>query len=163
MAKEPMTEYGYQKLCAEIKDLQEVQRPQIVKEIDIARSHGDLKENAEYHAAKEKQAFIESRIAELSAMLANAQIIDPSILEHKRVSFGSYVKVLDLDTDKEFIYTLVGTLESDPQRGFISVSSPMGRALIGREVGDEVNIVLPKGESEFEILEVGYKPLRFKD
>ena len=163
MNKEPMTEYGYNKLRAELKDLQEVQRPHIVKEIDIARSHGDLKENAEYHAAKEKQAFIESRITELSTMLANAQIIDPSKLEHKKVSFGSTIKILNLDTDKELTYTIVGALESTPQKGLISSSSPIAKSLIGKEVGEEVTIKLPSGESDFEILEIGYKAFSLED
>lgn len=163
MNKEPMTEYGYNKLRAELKDLQEVQRPHIVKEIDIARSHGDLKENAEYHAAKEKQAFIESRIAELGSMLANAQIIDPSTLEHKKVSFGSTVKILNIDTDKELTYTIVGALESNPQKGLISSSSPIAKSLIGKEVGEEVTINLPSGESDFEILEIGYKAFNLED
>ena len=161
MASEPMTNYGYEKLVNELKDLKEVQRPRIVVEIDVARSHGDLKENAEYHAAREKQAFIEARINELGLMLANAQIIDPKELKHDKVSFGSSVRILNLDTEKEFLYTLVGSMESNPQKGLISVSSPIARALMGKEAGDEVSIVLPSGENDFEILEVFYKDIDF--
>ncbi|WP_201274339.1 transcription elongation factor GreA [Helicobacter japonicus] len=162
MATEPMTNYGYEKIVAELKNLKEVERPRIVVEIDVARSHGDLKENAEYHAAREKQAFIEARINELGLMLANAQIINPATLSHDKVSFGSSVKIVNLDTDKEFIYTLVGSMESNPSKGLISVSSPIAKALMGKAVGDEVSIVLPNGENEFEILEIFYKDIIFE-
>ncbi|MCE3036409.1 transcription elongation factor GreA [Helicobacter anatolicus] len=162
MAKDPITQYGYEKLCADLKDLKEVQRPNIVKEIDTARDYGDLKENAEYHAAKEKQLFIEARINELTLLLANAQIIDPSTLSHDKVSFGSSVKILNLDTEKTFCYTIVGVVESDPSRGLISIASPIAKNLIGKSVGDEVSIVLPSGETDFEILEVFYKPIEFE-
>lgn len=161
MAKEPITQYGYEKLCAELKDLKEVQRPHIIKEIDIARSHGDLKENAEYHAAKEKQLFIEARINDLSLLLANLQIIDPATLSHEKVSFGSCVKILNLDTEKSFSYTIVGSIESDPTKGLISVGSPIAKSLMGKSVGDEVSIVLPSGECDFEVLEICYKPIEF--
>lgn len=159
--KEPITQYGYEKLTSELKNLKEVERPNIVKEIDIARSHGDLKENAEYHAAKEKQLFIEARINELSLMLANAQVIDPASLEHQKVSFGSTVKILNLDNDKTFSYTIVGSIESDPSRGLISFGSPIAKSLIGKSVGDEVSITLPSGETDFEILEISYQEITF--
>lgn len=163
MTKEPMTNYGYEKLVAELKNLRDIERPKIVVEIDVARSHGDLKENAEYHAAREKQAFIEARISELGVMLANAQVIDPSSLMHDKVSFGSSVKILNLNTDREFVYTLVGSMESNPSKGLISVSSPIARALMGKTSGDEVSIQLPSGENDFEILEVFYKDIVFED
>ncbi|WP_104695933.1 transcription elongation factor GreA [Helicobacter salomonis] len=159
--KEPMSMYGYEKICTELKRLKEEERPQIVKEIDRAREHGDLKENAEYHAAKEKQAFIEARINDLSRILANAQVIDPSTLSHKKVSFGSTVKILNLETDKEMVYTIVGSMESDPARGLISCSSPMARSLMGKEKGDEVSVILPAGESEFEILDICYQDIAY--
>jgi len=158
---EPMTQYGYDKICLELKQLKDIERPKIVIEIDTARAHGDLKENAEYHAAREKQRFIESRIAELSSILTNAQIIDPSILKHDKVSFGSTVKILDINNDKTSTYTLVGGIESEPSRGLISVSSPIARAIMGKSVGDEVSITLPSGENEFEILEIFYKDIQF--
>lgn len=162
MAVEPMTNYGYEKLCTELKNLKEVERPKIVAEIDVARSHGDLKENAEYHAAREKQAFIEARINELGIMLNNAQVIDPSSLPHDKVSFGSSVKILNLDTDKECVYTLVGSMESNPSKGLISVSSPIAKALMGKKIGDEVSITLPSGETDFEVLDVFFKEILFE-
>ncbi|WP_120944591.1 MULTISPECIES: transcription elongation factor GreA [Helicobacter] len=159
--KEPMSMFGYEKICAELKRLKEEERPQVVKEIDRAREHGDLKENAEYHAAKEKQAFIEARINDLSRTLANAQVIDPSTLSHQKVSFGSTVKILNLDTDKEMSYTIVGSMESDPVRGLISCSSPIAKSLMGHQKGDEVSVRLPTGESEFEILDICYQDIAY--
>lgn len=161
MLNEPMTEYGYEKLCLELKNLKEVDRPNIVNEIDIARSHGDLKENAEYHAAKEKQAFIEARILDLGKILANVKIIDPSSYTHNKVSFGSSVRMLNLQTDKEVKYTIVGSYESDPSKGYISFHSPIAKSILGKEVGDEVNIALPIGDSDFEILSIGYEEITF--
>lgn len=161
MNKEPMTNFGYEKLCKELKQLKEIDRVEIVKEIDIARSHGDLKENAEYHAAKEKQVFIENRINELSELLTKAQVIDPKELKHEKVSFGSTIKVADIDSEEEFEYTIVGGIESNPNKGLISFGSPLARELLGKEEGDEIKISLPSGTKEYEVLGVYYKEIKF--
>jgi transcription elongation factor GreA len=159
---EPMTLFGYEKLQAEVKDLKEVKRPGVVKAIEEALEHGDLKENAEYHAAKEQQKSIDNRLAELQAILGNAQIVDPKELQHTKVSFGSTVVMTDMDTDEEVTYTIVGGCESNPDIGLISFNSPLAKQLLGKEEGDEVKVRLPGGEKEFEIDEVKYQDIVFE-
>ena len=159
---EPMTLFGYEKLQAEVKNLKEVVRPQIVKDIEEALEHGDLKENAENHAAKEAQKNIDNRLAELAEILGNSRIVDPSELEHAKVSFGSTVVMTDIDTDEEVTYTIVGGCESNPEMGLISFGSPLAKQLLGREEGDEFKVLLPGGEKEFEIEEVKYQEIVFE-
>ncbi|MBT5934489.1 transcription elongation factor GreA [Sulfurimonas sp.] len=159
---EPMTLFGYEKLQAEVKSLKEVQRPQVVKDIESALEHGDLKENAEYHAAKEMQRTIDNRLGDLQGILGNSQIVDPSELEHAKISFGSTVVMTDMDTDEEATYTIVGGCESNPDIGLISFSSPLAKQLLGKEEGDEVKVTLPGGTKEFEIDEVKYKEIVFE-
>jgi transcription elongation factor GreA len=158
---EPMTIYGYEKLQAEVKDLKEVKRPGVVKAIEEALEHGDLKENAEYHAAKEQQKNIDNRLAELQEILGNAQIVDPSELAHSKISFGSTVVMTDMDTDEEVTYTIVGGAESNPDIGLISFNSPLAKQLLGKEEGDDVVVHLPGGKKEFEIEEVKYQEIVF--
>ncbi len=159
---EPMTIFGYEKLQAEVRDLRDVKRPQVVKDIETALEHGDLKENAEYHAAKEMQKNIDNRLAELSNILGNSQIVDPSELEHAKVSFGSTVVVEDVDSEEEMTYTIVGGCESNPERGLISFGSPLAKQLLGKEEGDEFKVRLPGGEKELEIIEVRYQEIVFE-
>ncbi len=157
-----MLEISYKKLTLELENLKTVERAAIAKAIDEARALGDLKENAEYHAAKEKQGLMEARIIELTDLTGRAQVIDPSTLAHDRVSFGSTVVLVDQDTDEEVTYTIVGSQESDPTRGLISLQSPMARALIGKEEGDEVELQLPGGKKTFDIEEIKYVEIELK-
>lgn len=160
MQKEPMSKFGYESLAGELENLKSVERPKVVEEIDTARSHGDLKENAEYHAAREKQAFIETRIAELGDLLARAVIIDPESYEHDSVKFGSSVVIQDIESEKENKYTIVGVAEANLEKGYISISSPLAKAMLGKKQGDEFRARLPKGESDFEIISISYEPLK---
>ncbi|WP_295020549.1 transcription elongation factor GreA [Sulfurimonas sp.] len=159
---EPMTLFGYEKLQAEVKNLKEVKRPRVVKDIEEALEHGDLKENAEYHAAKENQRIIDSRLAELATFLGCAKIVDPSELDHVKVSFGSTIIMTDVKTDEVFSYTIVGGSESNPDKGLISFGSPLAKQLLGKEEGDEVVIALPNGKKTFEIDEVKYQEIVFE-
>ena len=152
----PMTLRGYENLKKELKQLTGVNRPAVVNAISTAREHGDLKENAEYHAAKEQQGFVEGRIQELNAKLALANVIDITKLSGEKIVFGATVTFVDVDTDEERIYQLVGDDESDIEQNKISISSPIARALIGKSVGDILIIPIPKGKIEVEILEVEF-------
>jgi transcription elongation factor GreA len=152
-----MTPDGFLRLKDELKRLKEVERPTIIKEIAAAREHGDLSENAEYHAAREKQSFIEGRIEVLDDLIARAEVIDPSKLSGERVAFGATVRLANTETGDEVVYRIVGEVEADLQTGSISVTSPIARSLIGREVGDEVKVRTPGGVRAYEVLEVAYR------
>jgi transcription elongation factor GreA len=157
MNKTPMTVEGAEALRQELNELKTVARPKVIAAIAEARAHGDLKENAEYHAAREQQSFIEGRIKEIEAKLSNAQIIDVTALDAGgKVVFGATVVVLDLGSDEEHTYKIVGEDEADIRQGKISITSPIARALIGKREGDEVEFEVPGGRREFEILEVRY-------
>ena len=153
MDKEPITVKGLENLKSELEDLKNVQRPKVVEAIAEARSHGDLKENAEYHAAKEQQGLLEQKIAEIEATLANCQIIDVKEIPHTgRVVFGSTIEVYDVSNDAEISYQIVGNLESDPANGKISIDTPIAKSLIGKSEGDEVTVETPSGKISLEIV-----------
>jgi len=147
----PMSKQGNQKLRDELQHLQRVERGRVVKSIEVAREHGDLKENAEYHAAKDRQGHIEGRILEIKDKLSRAEVIDCSKVSTESVVFGTIVELIDLDTEEEVTYQLLGPEEADVKRGSISVLSPIGRSMLGKEEGDEVLVVTPGGRREFEI------------
>jgi transcription elongation factor GreA len=156
MDKVPMTAVGYTAMMDEIKHLKTVERPRIIEQIEEARAHGDLSENAEYHAAKERQGWIEARVLELEDKLSRADVIDISKLSGKSVKFGATVTVVDEDTDDEAEYQIVGEFEADVKSGKISISSPIARALIGKEAGDSVEVMTPGGGKSYEILRVRF-------
>ena len=157
MQKEPMTNEGYEKLTADVNDMKLNQRPKILIAIEEARQLGDLKENAEYHAAKEDQANINKRIAEMEDMITKAVVIDPSTLAHDKISFGSTVTLIDCKTEEEITYTLGSFLDSNPDAGIISFNSPLAKQLSGKEEGDVFIATLPGGTREFEIDSIYYK------
>ena len=157
MEKEPITVNGLQNLKSELEDLKNIQRPKVVEAIAEARSHGDLKENAEYHAAKEQQALIESRVIAINDLIARANVIDVTKIENDgKVIFGSTVNLKDLDTEKEITYKLVGQDEADIKKNLIFFKSPIGKALIGKNKKEMIIVNTPSGEKNFEILKVEY-------
>jgi len=151
-----MTPEGAQKLRDELQNLRAVERPAVIQAIATAREHGDLKENAEYHAARDKQSFIEGRIKDIVNKLALAEVIDPSKLSGSRVAFGAHVKLSNTQTEEEVTYRIVGADESDINMGWISISSPLARSLLGKEPGDEVKVRMPGGDRVYEVLEVSF-------
>jgi len=152
MEKIPMTEGGFNRLESELKQLRTHDRPAVIQAIAEAREHGDLSENAEYHAARERQSFIEGRIAELEDKLSRAEVIDPTKLTGDKVTFGTTVTLADEETDEEATYTLVGPDESDIKQGLVSITAPLARAIIGKAVGDSVEVPAPGGARGYEIV-----------
>ncbi len=158
MNKVPMTVRGHELLQEELKRLKSADRPQVINAIAEARAHGDLKENAEYHAAKEQQGFIEGRIKEIEGKLSNLQVIDVTSVDAKgRIVFGSTVELVDEETGKETVYKIVGEDEADIKTGMVSFTSPIARALIGKNEGDVINFSAPGGDKQYEVIEVRYE------
>ena len=157
MEKFPITAEGFKNMEAELKNLKTVQRPNVIEAIAEAREHGDLSENAEYHAAREQQSFIEGRIKELESSVSRAQVIDPATLDGDTVKFSATVKIVDEDTDEESTYRIVSEYEADINKGLLSLGAPLARALIGKSVGESVEVRTPRGEKTYEILSVEFK------
>jgi transcription elongation factor GreA len=153
----PMTRAGYEKLEQELRQIKSVERPRIVREIEAARAHGDISENAEFHAAKERQSHLEGRVRLLEDRLARAQVIDPSGQTPDKVRFGVTVDLEDVESGERVTYQILGEEESDVSQGRISVTSPVARALLGKEVGANVSVRVPKGTREFEILDIRFE------
>lgn len=156
MDKAPMTAEGYNKLETELKRLKSEERPAIIKAIAAAREHGDLSENAEYHAARERQAFVEGRVETIEDLLSRAEVIDIAAIKGKVIKFGATVRVADDDTDRESTYQIVGEHEADIKSGRLSITSPMARAMIGKTVGDSVEVTTPGGVRSYEVVSVRY-------
>lgn len=157
MERIPMTAEGYGRLETELKRLKTVERPDVIKSISAAREHGDLAENAEYHAARERQSFIEGRVRELEDKLSRAEIIDVSKLSGKEIKFGATVTLADEETDEKKTYQLVGADEADVNNGRLSITSPVARALIGRGIGDSVHVETPSGGRSYEVIKINYR------
>ncbi len=156
MQKFPMTAPGLQRLEDEMRQLKAIERPAIIRAIAEAREHGDLSENAEYHAARERQSFIEGRIAELEEVTASAEVIDPSALSGSHVKFGAHVRLVDEESEREANYQIVGVYEADIKAARLSISSPLAKALIGKKVGETVSVPAPGGDRSYEILEIRF-------
>lgn len=156
MEKIPMTRRGFDALDAELRQLKSADRPAVIRAIAEAREHGDLSENAEYHAAREKQSFIEGRIKELESILGRAEVIDPARMAGA-IKFGATVKLVDEDTDEEKTYQIVGETEADIEHGLLNIRSPLARALIGKEPGDSVEVRTPGGDRSYEVITVEYR------
>lgn len=157
MQRRPITQTGYERLRQKLRQMQTEERRAVAEEIEIARGHGDLRENADYDAAKEKQGMLEANIRELESALAYAEVIDISTLSGTRVSFGATVTLCDEETDEEVTYTIVGVVEADVQRGLISVSAPLARAMIGKEADDEIQVHAPGGLRSYTILSISFR------